>query len=384
MNTLLIILLAAVAVLGLFVVGAVIAILRRLQAKGADTQALMLQQQMQAQMQQEIQALRGELARSLSDSTRQSREQIAVLTSQLNERMKETASTLQNTQTSVGERLDNAANMVGQLQRKLGQIEESNKKIFDLGQGLQELKDILKNPKLRGNMGEFFLEDLMRQILPPEHYRIQHCFKSGEIVDCAIQLGDAMVSVDSKFPLESFVRLVQIPEDQVDVKKREKRAFVTAIKKHADAISKKYILPDEGTFDFALMYIPAENIYYETIIRDDLLEEDGSLYSYLLSRKVIPVSPNSLYAYLQVIVLGLKGLRVQEHAKQIINDLSRIQGDLGKFREDYTVLGKHLKNAQGSYEESNRRLDKFQGRMEKITEVGDRMGQLPAPIPGEA
>ena len=385
MNTLLIVLLAAVAVLGLFVVGAVIAILRRLQAKGADTQALMLQQQMQAQMSQEIQALRGELARSLSDSTRQSREQIAVLTSQLNERMKETATTLQSTQTSVGERLDNAANMVGQLQRKLGQIEESNKKIFDLGQGLQELKDILKNPKLRGNMGEFFLEDLMRQILPPEHYRIQHCFKSGEIVDCAIQLGDAMVSVDSKFPLESFVRLVQIPEDQVDLKKREKRAFVTAIKKHADAISKKYILPDEGTFDFALMYIPAENIYYETIIRDDLLEEDGSLYSYLLSRKVIPVSPNSLYAYLQVIVLGLKGLRVQEHAKHIINDLSRIQGDLGKFREDYTVLGKHLKNAQGSYEESNRRLDKFQSRMDKITEVGDRITtQLPGPDAGEA
>jgi DNA recombination protein RmuC len=377
-NSVAYLLLGAVVLLALFLVGALMIILRRLAPKPGDGQALLLQQQMQTQMQNELQALRGEMARSLSDSSRQSREQVAVLTAQLNERMKETSQTLQNTQVSVGERLDNAANMVGQLQRKLGQIEESNKKIFDLGQGLQELKDILKNPKLRGNMGEFFLEDLMRQILPPEHYRIQHCFKSGEIVDCAINLGDAMVSVDSKFPLESFVRMVQIPEDQVDNKRREKKAFVAAIKKHVDAISKKYILPDEGTFDFALMYIPAENIYYETIIRDDMLEDEGSLYSYLLSKKVIPVSPNSLYAYLQVIVLGLKGLRVQEHAKQIINDLQRVEGDLAKFREDYTVLGKHLKNAQGSYEESTRRLDKFQNKVEKITDVGERLQQLPA------
>jgi DNA recombination protein RmuC len=297
--------------------------------------------------------------------------------------MKETATTLQTTQSSVGERLDNAANMVGMLQRKLGQIEESNKRIFDLGAGLQELKDILKNPKLRGNMGEFFLEDLMRQILPPDHYRMQHCFKSGEIVDCAIQLGDGKVSVDSKFPLESFVRLVQIPEDQVDLKRREKKAFVTAIKKHADAISKKYILPDEGTYDFALMYIPAENIYYETIIRDDMIEDEGSLYAYLLGKKVIPVSPNSLYAYLQVIVLGLKGMRVQEHAKQIISDLQRVEGDLSKFREDYTVLGKHLKNAAGSYEESTRRLDKFQTKVEKITDVSERLAKDPAlPLAG--
>jgi DNA recombination protein RmuC len=189
-----------------------------------------------------------------------------------------------------------------------------------------------------------------------------------------------MVSVDSKFPLESFVRLVQISDDQIDVKKREKRAFVTALKKHADAISKKYILPDEGTFDFALMYIPAENIYYETIIRDDLIDEEGSLYAYLMQRKVIPVSPNSLYAYLQVIVTGLKGMRVQEHAKQILADLKRIEGDMTKFRDDYNVLGKHLKNAAGSYDESNKRLDKFQGKFEKLTDVGDRLAISADPV----
>lgn len=376
MNETLLYLLFALVILGggAMAVGLFL-VLKRMQAKPAEEtpQLLLLQQQMQAQMHQELHALREEMARTLNETSRQNREQVSLLTQQLNERMKETSTTLQSTQESVGQRLDNAARVVGDLQRKLGHLEESSKKIFDLGQGLQELKDILKSPKLRGNMGEFFLEDLLRQILPPEHYKLQHGFRSGETVDAVIQLGDALVCVDSKFPLESFVRLMQIGDDQPDLKKKEKKAFTTALKKHADAIAKKYILPDEGTFDFALMYIPAENVYYETIIRDDLMEEEGSLYAYLLGKKVIPVSPNSLYAYLQVIVLGLRGLRVQEHAKQIMNDLQRVQGDLGRFRDDYNVLGKHLKNAAGSYEEGTRRLERFEQRFGMLTEVGERI-----------
>ncbi|MGZ3693516.1 MAG: DNA recombination protein RmuC [Bdellovibrionota bacterium] len=319
-------------------------------------------------VQTELHHLREELGRVLAESARQSVDQMNNLTTHLNERMKETTATLQNTQSSVGQRLDSTAQVVGQLHLKLGQLEESSKQIYQLGQGLQDLKDILKNPKLRGNMGEFFLEDLLRQILPPEHYRIQHTFRSGEIVDATIRLGEAVLSVDSKFPLESFVRLVQLPDGDEN-KKRERKAFVTAIKRHADAIAKKYILPDEGTFDFALMYIPAENVYYETIIREELLDDEGSLYSYLLNKKVVPVSPNSLYAYLQVIVLGLRGLKVQEHAQQMMVDLQRIEGDFSRFREDYTVLGKHIKNAGGSYEEGAKRLDKFNNRLGMLTEV---------------
>ncbi len=327
-------------------------------------------------MQQQLQALREETTKALSRSTQESREQIVALTQQLNERMKETSTTLQSTQTSVGERLDNAARVVGQLQNKLGSLEESSKKIFELGQGLQELRDIMKSPKLRGNMGEFFLEDLLRQLLPPEHFKIQHAFKSGEVVDAVIRLGDNHVCVDSKFPLESFVRLIQIPEDQAELRKKEKRGFVTALKKHADAIAKKYILPDEGTLDFALMYIPAENVYYETIIRDDLMDDDGSLYSYLLSKRVIPVSPNSLYAYLQVIVQGLKGMRIQEHAQQIQKELARLAVDLGKFKEDHTVLGKHLKNASNSYDEGLKRLDKFEQRYSSVTQIEGGIAQI--------
>lgn len=299
-------------------------------------------------------------------------QQVALLSTQLNERMKETSTTLHSTQESVGRRLDNATSMVALLERKLGQLEESSKQIYALGEGLQELRDVLKSPKLRGNMGEFFLEDLLRQILPPEHYRIQHGFKSGEIVDAIIHLGGNKISVDSKFPLESFVRLQQLSEGDPEAKKREKRAFVTAIKKHADSIAKKYILPDEGTFDFALMYIPAENVYYETIIREEALEEDGALHSYLLGKKVIPVSPNSLYAYLQVIVLGLRGMKVEQHARQLSQDLQRLGGELTRFSAEYNVLGKHLKNAAGSYDEGTKRLDKFQGKLSSLGEPEDR------------
>ncbi len=309
-------------------------------------------------------------------------QQVGLLTTQLNERMKETSTTLHSTQESVGRRLDNATSMVALLERKLGQLEESSKQIYALGEGLQELRDVLKSPKLRGNMGEFFLEDLLRQILPPEHYRIQHGFKSGEIVDAIIHLGGNKISVDSKFPLESFVRLQQLSESDPEAKKRERKAFLTAIKRHADSIAKKYILPDEGTFDFALMYIPAENVYYETIIREETLEEDGGLYSYLLGKKVIPVSPNSLYAYLQVIVTGLRGMKVEQHARQLTQDLQRLSGELTRFHQEYSVLGKHLKNAAGSYDEGHKRLDKFQNRLGSLGEPEDRAA-LPLEGPRE-
>jgi DNA recombination protein RmuC len=295
--------------------------------------------------------------------------QVAQLSNQLNERMKETSSTLHSSSAAVGQRLDNATSMVALLERKLGAMEESGKRLHALGEGLQELRDILKSPKLRGNMGEFFLEDLLRQILPSGHYETQYAFRGGETVDAVIRVGEALVCVDSKFPLESYVRLLQLPESDTDGKRREKRAFTNAIKKHADSIAKKYILPDEGTYDFALMYIPAEGVYYETMLREDAGED--SLHSYLLARRVIPVSPSSLYAYLQVIVLGLRGLKVETHARKMAQDLSRLSGELGRFGAEYAVLGKHLKNAGGSFDEGAKRLERFTLKLDGITVAPD-------------
>mgnify|MGYP001135860724 FL=1 len=149
------------------------------------------------------------------------------------------------------------------------------------------------------------------------------------------------------------------------------------VKKHIDDISSKYILPDEDTFDFALLYIPAENVYYETIIKDEPLYEEGGICSYALSKRVIPVSPNSFYAYLQALVLGVKGLRIEKAAEEILSNLTRLHGDLIKFREDFEVLGKHLSNSRAKYEEAEKKLDRLG---EKLLSVGE---QKPPEIPEE-
>jgi DNA recombination protein RmuC len=249
---------------------------------------------------------------------------------------------------------------VGSVQKSLGGLEEANRKIYEVGKDIASLQEILRAPKLRGGLGEFFLEDLLAQILPTHHFAIQHAFKSGERVDAVIKLGGSLVPVDSKFPLENFKRILEAAND--DERTRTKRQFISDVKKHVDAIAGKYILPDEGTYDFALMYIPAENVYYETIIKDDS-EGERNLSQYALSKRVVPVSPNSFYAYLQAIVLGLKGMKIEERAKEIIQYLSRLGGDFAKFREDFGLLGKHLGHAQSSYQTTEKRLEQFGQRL---------------------
>lgn len=311
-------------------------------------------------MQQQIDQLRIQLSQALDNNAQLVQQQLGQVLGNVNERLKENGEILERTHQSLGERLDNAARVVGNVQKSLGGLEEANRKIYDVGKDIASLQEILRAPKLRGGLGEFFLEDLLAQILPAQHFIVQHAFKSGERVDAVIKLGSSLVPVDSKFPLENFKRTLEAAND--DERSRTKRQFISDVKKHVDAIASKYILPDEGTYDFALMYIPAENVFYETIIKDDS-EGERNLSQYALSKRVIPVSPNSFYAYLQAIVLGLKGMKVEERAKEIIQYLSRLRGDFGKFRDDFGLLGKHLNHAQASYQSTEKRLEQFGQRL---------------------
>lgn len=270
---------------------------------------------------------------------------------------------------TVGDRLDNAGRVVNLVQNRLGELQEAQKRIYDVGKDIASLQEILRAPKLRGGLGEFFLGDLLGQILPPNHFTLQHRFKSGERVDAAIHLGDRLVPVDSKFPLENFKRLIETQED--GEKKKWRREFGRDVKKHVDDIVQKYILPDEGTFDFALMYIPAENVYYETIIKDEHFGDEKSISSYALEKHVIPVSPNSFYAYLQAIVLGLRGLRIESSTQEILKNLGQLDGDLKKFHEEFRVLGGHLTNAQSKYGEAERKLSIFT----------DHLSEIESPVP---
>jgi DNA recombination protein RmuC len=224
-------------------------------------------------------------------------------------------------------------------------------------------------------VGELFLGNLLDQVVP-ENYELQHRFRSGEAVDAVIKLGPKLVPVDAKFPLENFQRLTAASDAE---RKALRKRFIADVKKHVDAIASKYILPDEGTYDFALMYIPAENVYYEMIIKDEPDEENVSAYA--VSRRVIPVSPNSLYAYLQAIVFGLRGLQIEKRAEEILSHLNRLQGDFAKFRDDFDTVGTHLKNAHNKYDDALKRLGQLEGKLEISSALAEQPGTGPEPLP---
>src|SRR3990172_2545727 len=302
-------------------------------------------------MQQEVQSLRGQL----TDAMQRSQETV-------NQQLNQVTQQLQKSTGDLNTRLDNAARVVQDVSKGLGSLGEATKKVFLVGKDIASLKEILRSPKLRGGLGELFLGDLLAQIFPPAHFTLQYKFKSGEAVDAVIRLGNNLVHVDAKFPLENFRRVIETATEEE--RKSAKRKFISDVKKHVDAIAGKYILPDEGTFDFALMYIPAENVYYELIIKDEAMDTDKGLLTYSFAKRVIPVSPNSFYAYLQTILLGLKGMHVEEQAQEILKGLARLSGDFEKFKADFELVGKHLTNTKTKYDEADKRLLKFGDKLQ--------------------
>lgn len=255
----------------------------------------------------------------------------------------------------ISQQLDGTHRMMGDVQNNLGQLEATNKKVLEVSKEIASLQELLRVPKLRGRLGEFLLEDLLRQILPEKNFSSQYTFKGGQRVDAVIRLGQGLVPVDAKFPLENFRRLLESLVDEY--KKEYRKLFLKDVRKHIDSIASKYILPDEGTYDFALMYIPSENVYYETIIKAE--KEERDLLEYAMSRRVIPVSPNSFYAYLQVILLGLNGLKIEKNIRQIMGNLGKLREDLQRFEEDYGKLGTNLNRTASGYESCERSLKRF-------------------------
>ena len=312
-------------------------------------------------MQQQVDQLRQQLSEAMATNTNVVQQQLSQITTQVNSQLQSVNQQLTSATGQIGTRLDNAARVVGEVKQNLGELTKATQQVYEVGKNISSLQEILRAPKLRGSLGELFLGELLSQVLPPTHFTLQYRFKSNEAVDAVITLGPALVSVDSKFPLENFKKMIETGVDEE--KKAHRKRFLTDVKKHIDAIAAKYILPDEGTYDFALMYIPAENVYYETIIKDEAFGDEKSLCSYALTKRVIPVSPNSFYAYLQAIVLGFKGLRIEKSAQEIHQRLQRLSGDFFKFKEDFDVIGKHLSNTRGKYEEATKKLDRLGDRL---------------------
>ena len=249
--------------------------------------------------------------------------------SELLEYLKTTNQRLDQQGKAFNERLDAAARVIGSVQRNIGEMSE-------IGRGMRELQDFLKNPKLRGNIGEQVLNELLKQYLPKESFNLQYVFKSGEKVDAAIKTSAGIIPIDLKFPMENFRKMGNTEDDEV--RKRAQRDFESDVKKHIDDISKKYILTEEGTIDYALMYIPSEAIYYEVV-------NNGDLFDYASEKRVLPVSPTTFYAYLKAILMSFEGQKIESQAKEILTALRAIQKDYEKVGNGLSILQKHLTNA---------------------------------------
>jgi DNA recombination protein RmuC len=290
---------------------------------------------------------------------------------------------LAQSQRNLGERFEGATKVFGELKGQLGQVAEMATRMEALGREIEELQGILKAPKLRGNLGEAQLEEFLRQVLPPTFWQVQYAFGDGQTVDAVIRLRDHLVPVDAKFPLESFKRWVAAEDDAG--RKARRKEFERSVKGRIDEIA-KYIRPGEGTFEFALMYVPAEAIYYEMIVRDEDLGEGGSLLAHALGKRVVPVSPNSFFAYLSTIATGLKGMQVEARAREILAELGRLQTEFGKFAEAFRLVGTHLGNAQRKYEEAEKLAGRVGDRLEAVTEhepEGELAAEPTAPLPPE-
>ncbi len=333
---------------------------KRLDEIKADTTS----QPMWGLMQQQMEQLRGQMGDGLNKNISLLTEQLRTINEQVNQQLQLVNQQLQSSSGQIGQRLDSAREVISKVSERLGELSKTSEQIHEVGKNIATLQEILRPPKLRGGLGEQFLGELLSQILPPEFFTLQYSFSSGERVDAVVRIGEKLVPIDSKFPLDNFRRIIECKTDEE--RRTWQKVFYRDVRKHIDDIAGKYILPQEKTYDFALLYIPAENIYYETITKDESFGEEKGILNYALNKRVIPVSPNSFYAYLQVIILGLKGLQIEKDAVKIQALLSGLKKDIGGFQEDFQLVGRHLSNAVNKFEEARRRLDKFSFKLEQI------------------
>src|SRR5882672_4037306 len=320
------------------------------------------------------------MATAQAQSAGQSAGQIAAIGQSVAQRLDSVTKTLQDgvsqsaqiaaqSQSAMATELKNSHQTLGEIQKQLGAVQLAGSQ---MSQATQTLQDILGGAKTRGTLGEVTLERLLEDCLPRDRYETQYRFRSGEIADSVIHLRDKLLPIDSKFPLDAYRRIVEEGEDA-------RKAFATAVKNHADAISKKYVLPDENTLPVALMFVPSETVYYELLMTSDA--KSVPLDEYCRTRNVVAVSPNTLYAHLQVILMGLQGMQIEENAKRMQKNLAGLQSQFEKFADPFGKIGTHLKNAVQSYAEAEKRLEKAESAIGSM--LGSSAEQLEVEFPSQ-
>lgn len=239
---------------------------------------------------------------------------------------------MRETNKAINERLDHAGKVIAALTKELGGVSQ-------IGPDIRRLAETMSSPKMRGNFGEEILENLLGLVLPRTGYEMQYKFKSGETVDAIVRVAEKIVPIDSKFSMENFRLFKEAKTDEAA--EGLKKAFLKDIKKRVDEICKKYILTQESTYDFALMFIPSEAVYIE--VADDI-----EVMRYARERKVIFVGPNTLYLTLQTFLVSLKGQQINKAAQQILSMVSGIKQESEKFQKTFDTALRHVKNANGA------------------------------------
>ncbi|MFC1638689.1 DNA recombination protein RmuC [Patescibacteria group bacterium] len=258
---------------------------------------------------------------------------------------------IDDTTNALNKRLDQAAHVIKEVSKELGTVQERFK-------GFEEFSDLM-HPKLRGNIGEQILSDMMAQVFAPSHYELQYRFRDGQVVDAIVRTKSGIVPIDSKFPLENFKQLSRAKTDEQ--KKHATREFNKMVRRHIDDISKKYILPDEDTVNFAVMYVPSENVYYH-ILTDD----ESELLEYAKSKNVLMVSPHGFFNFLRVILMGMERAQLQEQAQKIWDILKGVQQETGKFGNSLGILSRHVTNAKSAMDNVHSGYAKLTGKLDQV------------------
>ncbi len=253
---------------------------------------------------------------------------------------------------SLNERLDNAAKVIGSVRHELGGMKE-------IGRSIQDFQAFLKSPKLRGNLGEQILYDTISQVFSQEQYSTQYKFREGQIVDAIIKTSGGIIPVDSKFPMENYQQVLSAQNEQDQG--LAMREFINAVRKHIRDVSTKYILPEEGTVDFAVMYVPSEGIFHEmlTTYHDEVV-------GYAQQQRILLVSPHTFFQFLRTIMMGLERAKLEEQAKKIWELLKGVQQETSKFSEKISVLNRHVTNAKNQMDLVSNDYAKLAGRVDQI------------------
>jgi DNA recombination protein RmuC len=242
----------------------------------------------------------------------------------------------------------------------------------------QSLRDLLQAPKLRGNYGEAILEEMLERVLPKDIWESQYMLEDQKQVDAVVKMKGVIIPIDAKFPRDNYRRYLE--SSNVNEKHGFWKAYESDVKKQVKEISSKYIRPEKGTADFALMFIPSEAIYYETIAEKNHLGKPSSIYEYCQAHKVIPVSPNTFYAFLQVIIIGIRNLEIMRSAKQLQEGLSSIQKSFDYFYKHYQNLGDHVEKAVKAFHQGNEHINRYKTRLDRtlqIEELNKHLDSLP-------